>query len=94
MTASSNRVAVIGGGAVGVLCAGELQRAGADVVLLERSTCGTGASWGNAGWVVPSLSTPLGGPGLLRTTVRYIGWPGQGVRGGWKRGTRPSPPIG
>ena len=36
---------------------------------------GDGASWGNAGWVSPSLSAPIPGPAALRTALRSIGKP-------------------
>lgn len=53
------RVAVVGGGVVGLACAYSLTREGADVILVERDRCGEAASRGNTGWVVPGLSAPL-----------------------------------
>jgi hypothetical protein len=35
------------------------------VVVLEREQQGPGSSLANAGWVVPAMSTPLAGPGVL-----------------------------
>ena len=64
-------MAVIGGGVVGMCCAYELHRSGADVVVLERGAVGQGASWGNTGWVCPSFSYPLPSPGVI----------GEGLRG-------------
>lgn len=55
-------VVVVGGGVIGLCSALDLARQGADVVLLERSTCGAGASLRNGGWVTTSLSTPLPEP--------------------------------
>lgn len=66
------RVAVVGGGVVGLACALRLRRAGADVVVLERGRCGDAASRGNAGWVTPILSTPLPGPGVLAQGARWM----------------------
>jgi D-amino-acid dehydrogenase len=63
-------VAVIGGGVVGLACAYALVERGVGVVLLERAALGSGASRGNTGWVVPSLSMPLASPGMLSTGVR------------------------
>lgn len=64
------RVAVVGAGVVGLACAFELRRAGADVVVLERGKAGGGASLGNTGWVCPSLSSPLPGPGVIAEGMR------------------------
>jgi D-amino-acid dehydrogenase len=60
------RVAIVGGGVVGLTCAYELARAGAEVVVLERDQVGHGTSLGNTGWVCPSFSYPLPGPGIVR----------------------------
>jgi D-amino-acid dehydrogenase len=67
---SDASVAVVGGGVVGLACAYALTRRGARVVVLEGAAVGGGASRGNAGWVVPSLSMPLPGPGMLTTGLR------------------------
>jgi D-amino-acid dehydrogenase len=66
------KVVVVGGGVVGLCCARELARRGADVTLVERDTCGAGASSGNGGWVVPCLSTPIPEPGDMRRAVRWM----------------------
>ena len=64
------RVAVVGGGVVGLSCAFELSRRGADVVVLERDRVGHGASFGNTGWVCPSFTYPLPGPGIVGEGLR------------------------
>jgi D-amino-acid dehydrogenase len=64
------RVIVIGGGVVGLSCAYELARAGAEVTVVERNGVGQGASLGNTGWVCPSFSYPLPGPGIIREGLR------------------------
>ena len=69
------RVVVVGAGAVGLCCAYFLQRAGSQVTVLDAGPVGDGASWGNAGWVSPSLSAPIPGPAALRTALRSIGKP-------------------
>ena len=66
------RVAVVGGGVVGLACAWELRRRGADVVVLERGAVGAGVSRGNTGWVSPSLTYPLPAPGMVREGLRQL----------------------
>ena len=66
------RIAVVGGGVVGLCCAYELQRSGAEVVVVERDLCGGAASLGNAGWIVPSYSAPIPAPGVMRQAFRWI----------------------
>lgn len=67
------RVVVIGGGVIGLSCAYHLARAGHRVTLLERRPrCGRGASWGNAGWIVPSLAQPFNAPGAPWTALRSM----------------------
>ena len=63
---------MVGAGVVGLACAWELRRRGADVVVLERAGVGEGVSRGNTGWVSPSLTYPLPGPGMLREGVRQL----------------------
>ncbi len=65
-------VAVVGAGAVGLCCAWALAQRGLRVVVLERDRPGAGASWANAGWVVPSHSVPLAEPGALRRGLRWL----------------------
>jgi D-amino-acid dehydrogenase len=64
-------VAVVGGGVVGVACALELARRGAEVRVLERGRLGHGCSYGNAGWLTASLALPLAEPGR---TLKALGW--------------------
>jgi D-amino-acid dehydrogenase len=64
------RVAVVGGGAVGLCCAWSLARRGADVVVYERDSVGSGCSLGNTGWICPGLSAPLPAPGVMSAAVR------------------------
>ena len=69
---SEPRVAVVGAGVVGLACAWELRRRGADVVVLDRAGVGGGVSRGNTGWVSPSLTYPLPAPGMLREGLHQL----------------------
>jgi D-amino-acid dehydrogenase len=69
---SDARVAVVGGGVVGLACAWELRRAGASVFVLERGAVGGGVSYGNTGWVCPSFTYPLPAPGMVREGLRQL----------------------
>lgn len=66
------RVVVVGGGVVGLSTAYFLLRAGADVTVLTDRDPGEGASAVNAGWVAPSLSGPVPGPGVLSGSLRWL----------------------
>ena len=72
----TGRVVVVGGGVIGLSCAYHLRRQGAEVTVLERERVGAGASWGNAGWIIPVHSTPLPGPELRREPFRWRPIPG------------------
>jgi len=64
------RVAVVGGGIVGLSCAFALRRAGAEVTVYERGRVGQGCSRGNTGWICPGLSAPLPAPGVMGGALR------------------------
>jgi D-amino-acid dehydrogenase len=51
---------------VGLATAWFLQESGARVTVYERDRVAAGASWGNAGWLTPSLVAPLPEPAVLR----------------------------
>src|SRR5262249_39968575 len=69
---SGVKVVVVGAGVVGLCCARELARRGAEVTLIERDTCGEAASSGNGGWIVPALSPPLPAPGGFGKARRWM----------------------
>ncbi len=62
---SETDVLVVGAGIVGVSAALNLQRRGLRVTLADRRAPGEGASFGNAGILVPGAVTPVPVPGLL-----------------------------
>lgn len=55
---------VVGAGMVGLATAWHLQERGVEVTVLDRRGVGSGASWGNAGWLTPGLVMPLADPSL------------------------------
>lgn len=63
-------VAVVGAGMVGLATAWHLQELGVDVTVIDRTGVAAGASWGNAGWLTPSLTAPLPEPAVLRYGLR------------------------
>ena len=66
-----DRVVVIGGGVVGVCCALALQRAGRQVVIVERHEPGMGTAIASCGLIAVSEVVPLSKPDILR---RAPGW--------------------
>jgi D-amino-acid dehydrogenase len=65
-------VLVIGGGVIGVCTAYALQRRGVRTTLLERGEICSGASHGNGGWIFPSESAPIPGPGVIRRSLPWL----------------------
>lgn len=65
-------IAIIGGGVIGVACAVELARRGAQVTVIERDRVGHGCSYGNAGWLTPSQAVPLANPAMLLKSFRWM----------------------
>lgn len=64
------RIAVVGGGAIGLCTAWHLRNLGADVSVYEMREVGNGASWGNAGQILPAKSVPLSEPGNLKFALK------------------------
>ena len=63
---------VVGAGIVGLSTAWFLQDRGVDVTVVDREGVAAGASWGNAGWVAPTLTIPLNSPSVLRYGIRSL----------------------
>jgi len=68
-------VLIIGGGAIGICCAHYLRERGKEVAVVEKDDICSGASYGNAGLVVPSYSIPLAAPGAVSRCIRWLGDP-------------------
>jgi D-amino-acid dehydrogenase len=58
-------VVVIGGGAAGLWSAWSLAEAGFKVTVLDAAKAGSGASFGNLGWICPAQAGPLPEPGIV-----------------------------
>jgi glycine/D-amino acid oxidase-like deaminating enzyme len=71
-TPTPRQVAVVGAGMVGLATAWFLQESGAHVTVYEKDRVAAGASWGNAGWLTPSLAAPLPEPAVLRYGIRAV----------------------
>lgn len=65
-------VGVVGAGVAGLSIAWALQRRGIEVKVFDQTGVAAGASWGNAGWVTPSMATPLPSPDVLRYGLRAL----------------------
>jgi D-amino-acid dehydrogenase len=76
----SEHVVVVGAGIIGMCTAHRLRRRGLDVTVVDSGEAGRGASWGNAGWVVPALAAPLAGPGAVAAALREVFQPDGAVR--------------
>ena len=72
LTAPPRDVAVVGAGIVGLSVAWFLQERGVSVTVYDADHAASGASWGNAGWLTPSLTAPLPSPDVLRYGLRSV----------------------
>lgn len=77
MNEKPKTVAIIGAGIVGVSTAIWLQRAGNDVILIDKSGVAAGASHGNGGVLASCAVVPVTGPGLLKNAPGMLLDPNQ-----------------
>ncbi len=66
------KVAIIGGGIIGLTSAYYLNKAGYDVTVLDKGDLSDGCSHGNAGMIVPSHIIPLAAPGMIAKGIRWM----------------------
>lgn len=57
---------------VGLCTAWHLQQRDVEVTVIDRDDVAAGSSWGNAGWLTPSIATPLPEPAVLKYGVRAL----------------------
>ena len=70
MSPRPDHVIVVGAGMVGLSTAWFLQREGIRVTVVDRGGVAAGSSWGNAGWLAPSLTLPLPDPAILAGGIK------------------------
>ncbi|ELR68998.1 D-amino acid dehydrogenase small subunit [Fulvivirga imtechensis AK7] len=66
------KVAIIGGGIVGLSSAYYLSQAGFEVTVISDDDKKEGCSYGNAGMIVPSHFIPLAAPGIISQGLRWM----------------------
>ncbi|MCO5090173.1 FAD-binding oxidoreductase [Bosea sp. (in: a-proteobacteria)] len=64
-TSAERRVLIVGAGAAGLSAALQLQRRGFSVTVIEESSPGSGASYGNSGMLVADTAIPTFQPGMI-----------------------------
>ncbi len=57
---------------VGLSTAWYLQEHGIEVTVVDREGVASGSSWGNAGWLTPSMAIPLPDPAVLTYGLRAV----------------------
>jgi D-amino-acid dehydrogenase len=71
-TSAPRHVVVVGAGMVGLATAWFLQEHAVKVTVIDGGGVAAGASWGNAGWLTPGMSTPLPEPAVLKYGIRAV----------------------
>ncbi len=66
------KIAIIGGGIIGLSSAYYLQKAGHSVTIFDKGNLDDNCSIGNAGMVVPSHIVPLAAPGMISKGIRWM----------------------
>ncbi len=66
------RILIVGGGITGLCSAYYLQKAGHEIIILDKSDLKDGCSYGNAGMITPSHFIPLASPGIVAKGIRWM----------------------
>jgi len=68
----SKRIVIIGGGIAGLSSAYYLNKSGHQVTVIDKSDITTGASFVNAGYIIPSHIIPLASPGMIAKGIKWM----------------------
>jgi len=71
-SATDRTACVVGGGVIGLACAHYLNKAGYQVVVMDRSTIGGACSHANCGYVCPSHVLPLTVPSAIPMAMKSL----------------------
>ena len=66
---------VVGGGIIGLCCAYYLNQSGASVRVVDKGSMDDGASYVNAGYLVPSHIEPMAAPGVIAQGLKWLANP-------------------
>lgn len=66
------KVAIIGGGIIGLCSAYYLIKEGHDVTVIDKSEITDGASFINAGYITPSHFVPIAEPGMINQGIKWM----------------------
>ncbi len=66
------KIIIAGGGVIGLSCAYYLQQSGHEIIIIDNTSMKDGASYGNAGHIVPSHFVPLASPGTIANGMRWM----------------------
>jgi D-amino-acid dehydrogenase len=66
------RVVIVGGGIIGLSSAYFLQKAGHEVVVIDKTDLSNNCSYGNAGYICPSHFIPLATPGIAWQGLKWM----------------------
>ncbi len=68
----NKKVVIIGGGIIGLCSAYYLQKAGHEVIVVDKSDFSSGASHVNAGIITPSHIISLAAPGMINKGIKWM----------------------
>lgn len=66
------KIAIVGAGVIGLASAYHLLQDGHEVIVIDADTPGSGASHGNAGWIVPADAGPVPAPGVVLQALKWM----------------------